>query len=161
MTRAFRLGWDHLEGAVRAFRMVPMLALLFVLLLSAPPVSAAPQEPDGSHTVGVVPPFHGEPAPPAWLRSASHATADPDCRHYLYEAYAGKDHWLVRYVMLPEGTEAFREIEQVLVYPRLPDGKGPQKPTLVAPSDLTVEPSGARWKGERFRLVDRRDLMRN
>lgn len=138
--------------------LTPLLALL---LSSLPATSPGIQEPDGSHTVGVVPPFHGEPAPPSWLRVASHAAADPDCRHYLYEAYAGKDHWLVRYVMLPEADEAFRDIEQVFLYPRGAGEAGPRKPTPVAPADVTVEPSGARWKGETFRLVDRRDLMKN
>ena len=138
-----------------------MLTPLLALLLSSLPVALpGVQEPDGSHTVGVVPPFHGEPAPPGWLRKASHAAADPDCRHYVYEAYAGKDHWLVRYVMLPEGDEAFRDLEQVFLYPRSAKGDGPRKPTLIPPSDVTVEPSDARWKGEVFRLVDRRDLKK-
>lgn len=138
-----------------------MLTPLLTLLLSSLPVALpGVQEPDGSHTVGVVPPFHGEPAPPGWLRKASHAAADPDCRHYVYEAYAGKDHWLVRYVMLPEGDEAFRDLEQVFLYPRSAKEDGPRKPMLIPPSDVTVEPSDARWKGEVFRLVDRRDLMK-
>lgn len=136
--------------------LVPVLALLLAVL----PAPAGPQEPDGSHTVGVVPPFHAEPAPPEWLRQASHAAADPDCRHYLYEVYAGKDHWLVRYVMLPEGEEAFREIEQVFLYAR-GTGSPARKPTVLRPADIVVEPAGARWKGESFRLVDRRDLMRD
>lgn len=138
-----------------------MLTPLLALLLSSLPVALpGVQEPDGSHTVGVVPPFHGEPAPPGWLRKASHAAADPDCRHYVYEAYAGKDHWLVRYVMLPEGDEAFREIEQVFLYPRGAAGPAP-KGRAVPPAELTVDPSGARWRGELFRLVDRRDLQRD
>ncbi len=139
-----------------------MLTPLLALLLSSLPVALpGVQEPDGSHTVGVVPPFHGEPAPPGWLRKASHAAADPDCRHYVYEAYAGKDHWLVRYVMLPEGDEAFRDLEQVFLYPRSAKEGGPRKPTLIPPSDVTVEPSDVRWKGEVFKLVDRRDLMKD
>lgn len=138
-----------------------MLAPLLALFLTAAPAATGPQEPDGSRTVGVVPPFHAEPAPPDWLRRASHAAADPDCRHYVYEAYAGKDHWLVRYVMLPEGDEAFRDLEQVFLYPRSAKDDGLRKPTLIPPSDVTVEPSGARWKGEVFRLVDRRDLMKD
>lgn len=138
-----------------------MLAPLLALLLSTPPAALpVAQEPDGSHTVGVVPPFHGEPAPPDWLRRASHAAADPDCRHYVYEAYAGKDHWLVRYVMLPEGDEAFREIEQVFLYPRVTSGPVP-KGRAIPPAELTVDPAGARWQGELFRLVDRRDLQRD
>ena len=139
-----------------------MLTPLLALLLSSLPVALpGVQEPDGSHTVGVVPPFHGEPAPPGWLRKASHAAADPDCRHYVYEAYAGKDHWLVRYVMLPEGDEAFRDLEQVFLYPRSAKEDGPRKPMLIPPSDVTVEPSDVRWKGEVFKLVDRRDLMKD
>ena len=139
-----------------------MLVPFLVFLLSSTPASKPQaQEPDGSRTVGVVPPFHGEPAPPDWLRKASHAVADPDCRHYLYEAYAGRDRWLVRYVMLPEGDEAFRDIEQVFLYPRSAREDGARKPTLIAPSEVTVEPSGARWKGEVFRLVDRRDLLKD
>ncbi|GLH70467.1 hypothetical protein GETHPA_20000 [Geothrix rubra] len=138
-----------------------MLTPLLALLLSTlPATSPGIQEPDGSHTVGVVPPFHGEPAPPGWLRKASHAAADPDCRHYVYEAYAGKDRWLVRYVMLPEGDEAFREIEQVFLYPRVTSGPVP-KGRAIPPAELTVDPAGARWQGELFRLVDRRDLQRD
>ena len=136
-----------------------MLAPLLALFLTAALAATGPQEPDGSRTVGVVPPFHAEPSPPDWLRRASHAAADPDCRHYLYEAYAGKDHWLARYVMLPEGDEAFRDIEQVFLYPRGAAGDAP-KPTVLKPAEVIVEPTGARWKGEAFRLVDRRDLMK-
>lgn len=138
-----------------------MLTSLLALSLSILPVAApGVQEPDGSHTVGVVPPFRGDPAPPDWLRKVSHAAADPDCRHYVYEAYAGRDHWLVRYVMLPEGDEAFREIEQVFLYPRGAAGPAP-KGRAVPPSELAVDPAGARWHGELFRLVDRRDLQRD
>ena len=137
-----------------------MLTPLLALLLSSLPVALpGVQEPDGSHTVGVVPPFHGEPAPPAWLRKVSHAAADPDCRHYVYEAYAGRDHWLVRYVMLPEGDEAFRDLEQVFLYPRSAKEDGPRKPRDPA---LRRDRRALRraLEGEVFRLVDRRDLMK-
>jgi len=136
-----------------------MLTPLLALLLSSMPVALpGAQEPDGSRTVGVVPPFHAEPTPPDWLRKVSHAVADPDCRHYLYEAYAGKDHWLVRYVMMPEADEAFRDIEQVFLYPQgVREGRTP-KGAILLPTEVTIDPTGARWRGEAFRLVDRRDL---
>ncbi|HEX9082599.1 MAG TPA: hypothetical protein VF768_09990 [Holophagaceae bacterium] len=137
-----------------------MFAPLLSFLLLTTPVSSSSQglaEPDGSHVVGVVPPFHGEPAPPEWLRRLSHAAADPDCRHYVYEAYASDRHWMTRYVMLPEGDEAFRDIEQVFLFPR--PGDAP-KPTQIAPAQVSFEPSAAHWKGEAFRLVDRRELMK-
>lgn len=130
-----------------------LLAALMVLQSQTP---AAP-EPDGSRTVGIVPPFRGEPAPPDWLRPTSHALAAVDCQHYLYEAYAGPGGaWLVRYVMLPEADEAFREIEQVLLF-------GPtasRKPQLLKNTEVTFEAKAASWRGKAFTLVDRRDLMK-
>ncbi len=134
--------------------------LLPGLLLSAP-VSAG-DEPDGSHSTGLVPPFAAQPAPPAWLRAASHAAAFVDTRHYLYEVYgtaedgdARNARWIARYVMFPEGNEAFREIEQVFLF----DGDAKHKPKELKPSELTVGPRDATWKHVKYRLVDRRDLM--
>lgn len=115
------------------------------------------QEPDGSRTLGVVPPFRAEPAPPDWLRSKSHASAWVDTRHYLYEAYAGPEgQWLVRYVMLPEGDEAFREIEQTFLF----TSDARRKPFTLKAGEVQFEPRGAMWKKQGFVLVDRRDLLR-
>lgn len=127
------------------------------LLVLSPGVAAPPLEPTGVRASGAIPAFQGDPAPPAWLRLESHALADPDCRHYEYEVYAGETRWLVRYVMFPEAREEFREIEQVFLYPR---GKGPSKGERIAPAELQIEPRAARWKGRVFQLVDRRDLIR-
>lgn len=114
-------------------------------------------EPDGARTIGVVPPFRGEPTPPAWLRARSHALAWVDTRHYLYEAYAGPDgQWLVRYVLLPEGSEAFRDIEQAFLFQ--PDER--RKPQALKPAEVVVEPRTATWNKQVFTLVDRRDLLR-
>ncbi len=137
---------------------LPLILATFILSL---PMQAR-EEPDGSRPIGVVPPFHGEPAPPAWLRTMSHAVAMVDTRHYLYEVYgttAANDpqtsQWIVRYVMLPEGNEAFRELEQVFLF----DGNPKHKPKDLKPSEINVEPKDATWKQVRFKLVDRRDLM--
>jgi hypothetical protein len=62
---------------------------------------------------------------------------------------------MARYVMLPEGDEAFRELEQIFLYPRTPM---PSQPSVLRPSEVAIDPGGAAWHGERFRLVDRRDL---
>jgi hypothetical protein len=132
-----------------------LLAILLLLDVMAVPLPA--QEPDGSRAIGIVPPFRGEPAPPAWLRARSHANACVDTRHYLYEAYAGPEgQWLVRYVMLPDGDEAFREIEQAFLYTA--DEK--KKPVPLKSSDIQVEPRAATWKKLQFTLVDRRDLLK-
>ncbi len=105
----------------------------------------------------MAPPFRGEPAPPAWLRLRSHAAAWVDTRHYLYEAYAGPEgQWLVRYVMLPEGSEAFREIEQAFLF----QSEERRKPQPLKPAEVVVDPDRATWKKQVFTLVDRRDLMR-
>ena len=119
-------------------------------------------EPDGSRSTGVLSSFIGEPAPPTWLRAASHAVAFVDTRHYLYEVYGAADavdprdaQWIVRYIMLPEGNEAFREIEQVFLF----DGNPKHKPKDLKPSELLVEPQEATWKKVKYKLVDRRDLM--
>ncbi|WP_243304728.1 hypothetical protein [Geothrix oryzisoli] len=133
-------------------------AFLFCLLALVPGGGPPPLEPAGVHASGAIPPFQGEPAPPAWVRLDSHVLADPDCRHYGYEVYAGDTQWLVRYVMFPEAREEFREIEQVFLFP-MQKGKGKVEP--VAPADLQIEPLAARWKGRVFKLVDRRDLIRD
>jgi len=137
-----------------------MLPLIFCFLMAFPSAQTPTPEPDGSRTIGIVPPYKGSPAPPDWLRAASHAHAAVDTRHYLYEVYAqagGSDaQWLVRYVMLPEDNEAYREIEQVFLYG--PDSK--KKPKELKPAELAYEPRSATWKGRAFVLVDRRDLMR-
>lgn len=134
-----------------------MLAALFLATLLS--VSQAPSagEPDGSRTVGIVPPFTAEPRPPEWLRAASHGVAAVDTRHYIYEAYAGpKGQWLVRYLMLPESDEAFREIEQVFLFSSDPA----KKPVELKPADLSFEAKAATWKKTPCPLVDRRDLMK-
>lgn len=134
-----------------------LIPLSFVLLLNVPGVPMSIEEPDGSRTIGIVPPFRGEPAPPAWLRVRSHATAWVDTRHYLYEAYAGPEgQWLVRYVLLPEDKEAFRDIEQAFLF----QSDETSKPTRLKTNDLQVEPRSARWKKQVFTLVDRRDLLK-
>lgn len=114
-------------------------------------------EPDGSRTLGIVPPYKAEPAPPDWLRAASHAVAAVDTRHYLYEVYAGaKGQWLVRYLMLPESDEAFREIEQAFLF-----GSDPlKKPVEIKTGELAFEAKSVTWKKATFTLVDRRDLMK-
>jgi hypothetical protein len=60
--------------------------------------------------------------------------------------------------MFPEDREEFREIEQVFLYPM---EKGRAKVESIVPGDLQIEPQAARWKGRIFRLVDRRDLIRD
>lgn len=130
--------------------------LLLPIILMAGLLRA--QEPDGSQPVGAVPPIHAEPSPPAWLRSVSHATAFVDTQHYLYEVYAapvgGDATWIVRYLMFPEGNEAFREIEQVFLF----DNNPKHKPKTLKPTEVILESKSAGWKGKAFKLVDRRDL---
>ena len=136
-----------------------MLNVVMVCLLALVPGEAQPPlEPTGVRPSGAIPAFQGEPAPPAWLRLDSHVLADPDCRHYGYEVYAGDTQWLVRYVMFPEEREEFREIEQVFLFPK---EKGRAKVERILPAELQIEPQAARWKGRVFRLVDRRDLIRD
>lgn len=132
-------------------------AFMLCFLALVPGEAQAPLEPVGVRTSGAIPPFTGDPAPPDWVRLESHALADPDCRHYAYEVYVGETQWLVRYVMFPEEREEFREIEQVFLFPKV---KGKGKAERVAPAELQIEPLAARWKGRLFRLVDRRDLIR-
>src|SRR5512140_2660642 len=135
-----------------------MLNVLMICLLAlVPGESTPPLEPVGVRASGNLTAFQGDPVPPDWLRLDSHALADPDCRHYGYEVYAGDTEWLVRYVMFPEEREDFREIEQVFLYPR---EKGKAKVGRIVPAELQIEPLAARWKGRIFRLVDRRDLIR-
>ncbi len=131
---------------------------LICLLALAPGEAAPPLEPPGVRASGAIPEFQADPVPPDWLRLESHALADPDCRHYGYEAYAGETHWLVRYVMFPEDHEEFRDIEQVFLYPRVP-GKG--KVEQIKPQELQIEARALRWRGKTFQLVDRRDLLRD
>ncbi len=140
--------------------------LLFVFMLGLaaaqagdppPPAGISQEEPDGSHPAGRTPAFSGQPAPPPELRALSHKQAMVDTEHYLYEAYAAEEAgggWLVRYVLLPEGNEAYREIEQVFLF-AVDLGK---KPKGLKPQELQVETHSVRWKGKAFRLVDRRDL---
>jgi hypothetical protein len=131
-------------------------ALLSATLLCAGPAAMAMDEPDGSRTVGVVAPFQADPPPPPWLRTTSHALAALDCRHYEYEAYGDeRGGWLVRYVNFPETGEAFREIEQVFLFP---PGGGKMQELKV--SDVRFEPKAALHRGRTFPLVDRRDLLR-
>ena len=133
---------------------IPLLLCLVALPLTAP---RSIEEPDGSRTIGIVPPFREEPTPPSWLRGRSHAEAWVDTQHYIYEAYAGPDgQWLARYILLPEGQEAFREIEQVFLF----TSNERKKPVRLNVADLQVEPRAAKWKNRLFTLVDRRDLMK-
>ena len=135
-----------------------MLTILLTgLFLLHPGVVPPPLEPAGVRVSGTIPTFQAEPAPPSWLRLESHILADPDCRHYGYEVYAGEAHWLVRYVMFPEDREGFREIEQVFLYSMT---KGKAKVESIVPAELQIDSLTARWKGRTFRLVDRRDLIR-
>ena len=128
-----------------------VLFTMLGVILRSPPAA----EPDGSHTVGVVPPYRGQPAPPAWLRPASHALAIPECRHYVYEAYAeAGGSWLVRYLSLPDQGEAPRIREQVFLY-----AAGSQAQSLPA-CDVHCQAHVAVYRQHSFILVDRRDLAR-
>jgi hypothetical protein len=114
-------------------------------------------EPDGSRTIGIVPPYRGQPEPPAWLRTTSHQLVAPGLtRHYQYEAYGdGMGAWMVRYVCYPEGDEAYLEIEQAFLY-----GADPaRKPKVLKPAEVQFEPRSAKHGGKTYVLVDRRDLM--
>lgn len=135
-----------------------MLPSLFLALaLAATQIPPGSGEPDGSRTLGIVPPYTTEPAPPKWLRATSHALAALDTRHYIYEAYAGpKGQWVVRYLMLPESDEAFREIEQAFLFSSDPK----KKPEELKLSDLLFDTRSLTFKKITFTLVDRRDLMK-
>jgi len=134
-----------------------MLPLLFCPLLAGWPA----QEPDGSRTLGIVPPFRGEPAPPAWLRADSHALAaalGPLTRHYVYEAYGdGCGGWLVRYLSYPGCGEPCGEPQVALLFG--PDRLEP--PRRIHAGDLQVEARRAWWESRLFVLVDHRDLVRD
>lgn len=135
--------------------MLPTLFLATTLAFAQAP--QGPGEPDGSRTIGIVPPFSGDPTPPSWLRATSHSLAAVDTRHYVYEVYAGpKGQWLVRYLMLPESDEAFREIEQAFLF-----GSDPKKkPEELKLTELAFDARMATFKKLTFTLVDRRDLMK-
>jgi hypothetical protein len=136
-----------------------MLASLVLPVLMAcfPPAAV---EPDGSRTLGVVPPFRAEPAPPGWLRAASHVLASacaPLTRHYVYEAYAGGGgQWLVRYRPLPGAGEDPAPSEQAFLFESDPLAQ----PCRLEPCDLEFTPRNARLHSQYFTLVDRRDLVR-
>lgn len=113
-------------------------------------------EPDGSRRVGNAQAPAATTAAPAWLRAASHTVASVDCQHYLYEVYAFDGQFLARYVMLPEGQEAYREIEQVFLFTTDPK----RKPRELKPAELQFDPQAALWKGKAWLLVDRRELLK-
>ena len=135
--------------------MVP--ALLFATLLTHGQALLPLPEPDGSRTLGVVPPYTGKPDPPDWLRAKSYGLAALDCRHYLYEAYGNaKGLWLVRYVSFPESGEAFRELEQTFLF----TSEITVKAEELKSTAVQFDPLAAIYTGKTFVLVDRRDLMR-
>lgn len=135
--------------------MLPSLLLLATLSLTTPSSRLGLSEVGSA--VAAIPPFKGEPAPPAWLFNASHGIAAVDTRHYSYEVYAGPGgQWLVRFLMLPEGNEAFREIEQAFLFASEPE----HKPLEVNPTEVTFDTHSSIWKKQVFHLVDRRDLMK-
>lgn len=135
--------------------MLPMV-LFSALVLGAPCLPPSP-EPDGSHTLGVVPPYHGSLEPPDWLRATSHALVALHCRHYLYEAYGdGCGAWLVRYVAYPGEGETAGVREQVLLFP--PERRLP--PEALAPLEVRCQALRAVWHERTFVLADRRDLMK-
>ncbi len=133
-----------------------------MLVLPPPPPALllpglpAEPEPDGSRRVGHFSLPQGAAPAPVWLRAASHAVAAVDCRHYLYEAYVADGQFLARYVMLPEGSEAFREIEQVFLFTSDPK----RKPVELKPAEIQFNPDSAQWKGRTWALSDRRELLR-
>ena len=136
------------------------MAWLPILLCSLLPGGSA-GEPDGSRTVGIVPPFRGEPAPPAWLRPASHALAaalGPLPRHYLYEAYGdGCGGRLVRYLGYPGCGEPWIEPQVALLFSSDPLGW----PRRILAGEVTAEARRLWWESRAYVLVDRRDLVRD
>ncbi len=138
--------------------MRPLIPVLFLAGLAVLAQSSE-AEPDGARVAGKAPIWKTDPAPPAWLRAQSHRMALVDTRHYLYEVYAAtqgrEPQWLVRYVMFPEGNEAFRELEQVFLF----DGDPKHQPKTLKPGDLSNDTHSARWHNADFKLVDRRDLL--
>jgi hypothetical protein len=137
------------------FMLKTLMTCLLALFPGEIPVA---REPDGVHVSGTIQSFRAEPFPPDWVRLESHILADPDCHHYVYEAYGSDVYWLVRYVLLPEGQEEFRDIEQIFL---LSKEHGRAKPVRFKPSDVQIGSTEARLKGQVFRLVDRRDLLRD
>jgi hypothetical protein len=122
-------------------------------------LSSAALEPDGSRTLGIVPPYHAEPAPPPWLRGTSHSLAflRSRTRHYLYEAYwDGNGGWLVRYLKFPDRGEAVAEAEQAFLFCSDPLAA----PRSLMPAEIQFGPRRARWEDLTFVLVDRRDLLK-
>jgi hypothetical protein len=141
-----------------------MLALLvFPLMAGCCTLPAAP-EPDGSRTLGIIPPFRGEPAPPDWLRAASHlllARGAGYARHYLYEAYAdGCGGWLVHYRQFPAAGEAVPETQLAFLFGSDALGEPLGEPLALRTGEVRYESRNARWQGRAFVLVDRRDLVR-
>ena len=135
--------------------MLPPLPLPVLIGCCTP----APPEPDGSRTLGVVPPYHGEPAPPEWLRRSSHLVAACSgqlARHYLYEAYGDGGSWLVRYVQFPGDGETVVAAQLAFLFSSDPL----EPPRTLRPAEIRFEPRNARWQGRGFVLADRRDLIR-
>jgi hypothetical protein len=137
-----------------------MLALLVLPVMAGCCMPPAAPEPDGSRTLGIIPPYRGEPAPPGWLRAASHqllACGPGYARHYLYEAYAdGCGGWLVHYRQFPAAGEGVPETQLALLF-----GSDPlDQPLALRAEEVQFEPRNARWQGRGFVLVDRRDLLR-
>ncbi len=129
--------------------------LLPIVMVCLPPACL---EPDGSRTLGIVPPYHAAPEPPSWLRAASHALAvgcGRATRHYVYEAYADGDGWLVRYLHFPGADEAGAEAQQAFLFGADPVAEARR----LEPDEIRFGSRKARWQGRAFVLVDRRDLM--
>lgn len=123
-------------------------------------VSVPAPEPDGSRTLGIVPPFRGQPSPPRWLREASHhlvACSGRFARHYRYEAYAdGAGGWLVQYRQFPAAEEFVTATRQVFLFTSDPL----EVPFPLRPGEIRFEARRATWQGRCFSLVDGRDLIR-
>ena len=135
-----------------------MLAMCFLpLLFGCVPEFQGCKEPDGSRRVGVVPPFHGQPAPPGWLRTTSQVLVALHCRHYIYEAY-GDDRgaWLVRYRALPDQGEPRTLLEQVFLFAT----DFQMMPAELRTDEVRCKAMAAHYQGRTFALVDRRDLMK-
>lgn len=127
--------------------MLPAFLVVLTLALQAP----VPGEPDGAKAIVLV---QKDPKPPTWLRGTSHALASVDTKRYLYEVYRGENQWIARYVMLPEGDEAYRELEQAFLF-----GVEPKSGRPLALKDLVVDEQGLRYKDASFPLVERRELI--
>jgi len=135
-----------------------MLVCLLLPALLGSATSLVAREPDDSRSFGCIPPYHGKPDPPTWLRGLSHALAVsrvPITRHYVYEAYGdGHGEWLVRYIHLPEGGEGQPQVQQAFLFHSDPL----QQPGRIQCADIQFRAAEACWHGTRFTLVDRRDL---